>query len=139
MTQAISDTSTFPVSRAAIGGVNSALRAEALAALAVAASLYAWLGFSWGLFAALFLAPDLAMAAYARGPKWGAAVYNVAHSTIAPLALGALAFALRAPLGEAIALIWLAHIEFDRALGYGLKYASAFGDTHLGGIGHSAN
>ena len=32
----------------------------------------------------------------------------------------------------AIALIWLAHIGFDRAAGFGLKYTGAFGDTHLG-------
>jgi hypothetical protein len=31
-----------------------------------------------------------------------------------------------------IALIWVAHIGFDRALGYGLKYATAFKHTHLG-------
>jgi Domain of unknown function (DUF4260) len=31
--------------------------------------------------------------------------------------------------------IWLAHIGADRALGQGLKYATAFGDTHLGYIG----
>ena len=30
-----------------------------------------------------------------------------------------------------IALIWLAHIGFDRSLGYGLEYPSGFRDTHL--------
>ena len=30
-----------------------------------------------------------------------------------------------------VALIWLAHIGMDRLLGYGLKYPSAFKDTHL--------
>ena len=35
-------------------------------------------------------------------------------------------------------LIWIAHVGFDRALGYGLKYASGFGDTHLGRIGRAA-
>jgi hypothetical protein len=136
MTTAISDNSAF--SKPTLGGVRLALRAESLAALAATASLYAWLGYSWGLFAVLFLAPDLAMVAYARGPKWGAAAYNLLHATVGPLALGALALAVRAPLGEAVALIWFAHIEFDRALGYGLKYGSGFGDTHLGRIGRSA-
>jgi Domain of unknown function (DUF4260) len=37
--------------------------------------------------------------------------------------------------GLALPLVWGAHIGFDRALGYGLKYPSAFGDTHLGQIG----
>ena len=39
------------------------------------------------------------------------------------------------PAAMAGALIWIAHIGFDRALGYGLKYATGFRDTHLGRIG----
>ena len=35
----------------------------------------------------------------------------------------------------AVALIWVAHIGLDRALGYGLKYPSASGDTHPGRVG----
>ena len=30
-----------------------------------------------------------------------------------------------------LALIWLSHIGFDRLIGYGLKYETAFKDTHL--------
>ncbi|MDB5619562.1 MAG: hypothetical protein JWQ24_3800 [Tardiphaga sp.] len=37
-----------------------------------------------------------------------------------------------------IALIWLAHIGLDRALGYGLKYVAGFRFTHLGRIGKDA-
>jgi hypothetical protein len=44
-------------------------------------------------------------------------------------------FATASPLVLSIAMIWLAHIGFDRALGYGLKYASGFGFTHMGRIG----
>jgi hypothetical protein len=33
------------------------------------------------------------------------------------------------------ALIWIAHIGLDRAVGYGLKYGSGFGHTHLGLMG----
>jgi hypothetical protein len=43
--------------------------------------------------------------------------------------------ALSAPLVLSIAMIWLAHIGIDRALGYGLKYFAGFGFTHLGRIG----
>ncbi|MGQ7476239.1 DUF4260 family protein [Streptococcus suis] len=32
-------------------------------------------------------------------------------------------------------LIWLAHIGWDRAFGYGLKYESGFKHTHLGDLG----
>ena len=41
-------------------------------------------------------------------------------------------FAPHMPILHALALIWAAHIGFDRALGYGLKYAAGFGVTHLG-------
>jgi hypothetical protein len=44
-------------------------------------------------------------------------------------------FANFSPLILSIAMIWLAHIGFDRALGYGLKYAGGFGFTHLERIG----
>jgi hypothetical protein len=125
------------VPRSVTGGPRGLLRAEG-AALAVAAALaYARLDLSWVVFAAAFLAPDLAFAGYAFGSRAGAAVYNVAHSTLAPLVLGLLALIFANPVGQAAALIWLAHVGFDRALGYGLKYSSGFGDTHLGRIGRS--
>jgi hypothetical protein len=34
-------------------------------------------------------------------------------------------------------LLWAFHIAGDRVLGYGLKFASGFQDTHLGRIGQS--
>jgi hypothetical protein len=131
MSAATAEISSFSVAPPARGHVKLILRAEGLALLAVAAACHARLGYSWWLFALLFLAPDISFAAYALGPKWGAAAYNLLHSTLAPLTLGALALILQAPLGEALASIWLAHIGFDRALGYGLKYASGFHHTHL--------
>jgi hypothetical protein len=47
-------------------------------------------------------------------------------------------FATDSPLTLSVALIWLAHIGIDRALGYGLKYSAGFGFTHLGRIGKDA-
>jgi hypothetical protein len=44
-------------------------------------------------------------------------------------------FALASPLVLSIAMIWMAHIGIDRALGYGLKYSAGFTFTHLGRIG----
>ena len=121
--------------RGAFVGVAALLRLEGLAAFAAAFAAYAHLGGSWALFAALMLAPDLAMLAYLAGPRIGAAAYNLAHVEFAPLAIAAAGLALGAPLAIAIALIWIAHIGMDRALGYGLKFATGFADTHLGRIG----
>jgi hypothetical protein len=93
---------------------------------------FAQQGFGWGWFALLFLAPDLTFVAYLVGPRWGAAAYNAAHSTIGALVLGAAALLADSKPATMAALIGLAHVGFDRALGYGLKYATGFGDTHLG-------
>lgn len=120
------------------GGVRTLLRLEGLALLAGMTLLYALSGGSWWIFAILFLAPDLSFAGYLAGPKAGAVVYNAAHSYLAPMALMAAGFALASALALSIAMIWLAHIGFDRVLGYGLKYSAGFGFTHLGRIGKAA-
>ncbi|MGA2494806.1 MAG: DUF4260 family protein [Roseiarcus sp.] len=130
--------SDAPARAAATGGVVSLLRLEGLAVLAAAASAYALIGGSWLLFALLLLAPDVAMIGYRFGPVVGAAAYNAVHAYLAPAALGAAGLALGAPAMQALALIWIAHIGLDRALGYGLKYSTGFGDTHLGSIGRGA-
>lgn len=120
------------------GGVRILLRAEGLALLMTATSLFWHLGGDWRVFTFLFLVPDISFAGYLAGPRIGALAYNAMHSTIAPLALASAAVASDQRLVLAIALIWLAHIGFDRALGYGLKHARGFGLTHLGAIGRSA-
>jgi hypothetical protein len=109
------------------------LRLEGLAVLVLSAFLYARGSHSWLLFVVLFLAPDLSFAAYLAGPRVGAAVYNALHSYVGPLVLAALFLAAGRP--PVLSLIWAAHIGFDRLLGYGLKYPTDFGDTHLGAIG----
>lgn len=117
------------------GWPKTLLRLEGMAVLAVAAIAYAASGQSWWLFAVLFFAPDLAMVAYLAGPRAGAAAYNAAHTYVVPSILGlAGVWSGKMPL-LAVATIWIAHIGFDRMLGYGLKYATGFGDTHLGRIG----
>jgi hypothetical protein len=119
----------------AAGGVRLLLRLEGAAVFAAALAIYAHSGFSWLLFAALFLAPDLTMLSYFAGPRVGAAAYNAAHIYVLPLALLVLGFIAGAAAAAACALIWIAHIGIDRALGYGVKYPTGFGDTHLGRIG----
>ncbi len=119
----------------ASGWTRAILRLEGAAAFAASAALYAHAGYSWPLFAVLFLAPDLAMLFTLLGPRIGAGAYNVAHTYALALPLALLGFLAGRPSVLAVALIWIAHIGFDRALGYGLKYPTRFGDTHLGRIG----
>ena len=125
------------------GGLRTVLRLEGLALFAGMTLLYGiWEG-DWWIYAILFFIPDLSFAAYLSGPRFGALIYNAAHSYLLPVALMTAGFATAAPLTLSIAMIWLAHIGFDRALGYGLKYATGFGFTHLGRLGrrdaHRAN
>jgi Domain of unknown function (DUF4260) len=117
------------------GGVRTTLRLEGFAAFGAALALYAHAGFSWPAFALLFLTPDLAMLAYLVGPRVGAVGYNFVHTYALALALALAGFFGGLPLAAAAGLIWIAHIGLDRALGYGLKYSTAFADTHLGRIG----
>ena len=123
---------------AATGGVKTLLRLEGLTLFAGMTVLYAVWDGSWWVYAILFLAPDLSFLGYLASPRTGAIVYNAAHSYLAPMALMTTGFALASPLLLSIAMIWLAHIGFDRALGYGLKYFAGFSLTHLGRIGRGA-
>jgi hypothetical protein len=116
------------------GSVRVWLRLEGLIAFGLATYLYANAGHSWLLFGALFFTPDVSFTAYLAGPRIGAAIYNAVHSYVGPLAVAAV-LSTTAGAGLPFALIWGAHVGFDRALGYGLKYPTAFRDTHLGRIG----
>src|SRR5262245_17725889 len=127
---------TTHASPAVAGYVRLVLRAEGLAILAAAVGLYVHAGHSGWLFAVLFLGPDLSLLGYLAGSRAGAIIYNSSHSLLGPLALGMLSLFV-APVVAPYALIWLAHVGFDRALGYGLKYASGFGHTHIGWIGRA--
>jgi Domain of unknown function (DUF4260) len=129
--------SAVAASGATIGGVRWLLRCEGLALFVAACALYHVWGGSWWLFVVLFLAPDLSFLAYLIGARQGALVYNAVHTTIVPIIVIGIGAALTVPLLTSIAIIWLAHIGLDRALGYGLKYDAGFGFTHLGRIGRS--
>jgi hypothetical protein len=120
------------------GGARTLLRLEGLTLFAGMTFVYGFWGGPWWLYFVLFLAPDLSFLAYLAGPKVGAWVYNAAHSTIIPMAMLTVGFGFAPPLTLSLALIWLSHIGFDRALGYGLKYQAGFGFTHLGRIGKDA-
>jgi len=111
------------------------LRLEGAVILAVALWAHARCDWSWWLFAALILLPDVSMAGYLANPRLGAVTYNLAHTLSAPAVLAALGALFGIAILFPLAAIWVAHIGLDRMLGYGLKYPTAFGDTHLGRLG----
>lgn len=107
------------------------LQAEGAIVFLAATGLYFEQGHGWWLYLLLVLAPDLSLVGYAAGARAGAVAYDAAHTYALPVALGAVGVVGGGGAAVAVALIWAAHIGVDRAVGYGLKYPSAFGDTHL--------
>lgn len=107
------------------------LRLEGLALFIGALVVYFELDFGWVLLVVLFLAPDLSFTGYLAGPRVGSWIYNAAHTTVGPIALAVVGVLGDTDWCVQLALIWLAHIGLDRLLGYGLKYPTAFKDTHL--------
>ena len=107
------------------------LSLEGLALFIGSIVLYAYTGGSWWLFLLLLLSPDLAMVGYMLNTRLGAMSYNAIHTTVFPLVLAIASLLLSWTLGLHLALIWLAHIGMDRTVGYGLKYSTAFKETHL--------
>jgi hypothetical protein len=107
------------------------LRIEGLGVLVVTLLLFAVTGGRWIHLAMLILVPDLSILGYLAGPQKGAAIYNVAHTYTFPGLLGVSGWLTAQPLVMSLALVWAAHIALDRILGFGLKYPTAFKDTHL--------
>ncbi len=107
------------------------LRVEGAVSLALCLYCYHAIGVPWGWFLLLFLWPDLSMLGYLANVRMGANFYNLAHTATFPIALAGFAYARHSSAALSFAVIWMAHIQFDRALGYGLKYPTFFKDTHL--------
>jgi len=107
------------------------LRLEGAAVFAASIALYLHFDFSVLALVLLFLAPDLSFLGYLAGPRAGAATYNAVHTELWPILIAVLGVLVDASVLVQVGLIWLAHLGIDRMLGYGLKYPTAFKDTHL--------
>jgi hypothetical protein len=113
------------------------LQLEGAAVLALSLFAYHWNQGGWVLFAALFLVPDVSMAGYLANARLGAITYNAIHTYAGPILLFGYAVGTGHKQALLISLIWIAHIGLDRMLGFGLKYATGFKDTHLNTARHA--
>ena len=111
------------------------LRAEGLAAFLGGLAAWVALGAPWPLFPILLLVPDISMVGYLGGPHTGAITYNLAHNWATGGIVLGLGLLFAVPALVLAGVILVAHTGIDRLLGYGLKYPTAFQDTHLGRIG----
>ncbi|MCI0349886.1 MAG: DUF4260 domain-containing protein [Acidobacteriales bacterium] len=124
-------TTTLPRTATMLSLPAALLRLEGATFFFGAIALFASQGGSGLMFVLLLFAPDLAMIGYLANPRVGSYTYNAVHTYALPAILAALALVGQWPLGVHFALIWFAHIGMDRMMGYGLKYPTAFKDTHL--------
>jgi hypothetical protein len=109
------------------------LRVEGFLVLVGSVVAYSQTGHGWGLFILAFFLPDLGLLGYLKGHGLGAWLYNFSHSTILPLIWGLWLWHL-GPLDQSavwMPVLWLAHIGWDRMLGFGLQYPADFKITHL--------
>ena len=126
------DANARPASQALAFSMPSALlRLEGLVLFVAAIALYSFLGFGWLAFAIFLLAPDVSFAAYALDKRAGSIAYNLAHFSGLPVAIGVFSVVTGSTFGLQVSLIWFAHINMDRVLGYGYKYIGQFKETHL--------
>src|SRR6202047_1953345 len=100
----MSDSASAETTGAVTGGLRTLLRLEGLTLFTGMTLLYAVWGGSWWVYAALFLVPDISFAAYLAGPRFGAIIYNTAHSYMAPMALMTIGFGMNSPLTLSIAM-----------------------------------
>lgn len=107
------------------------LHLEGLFVLILSIGYYGLNEYNWWLFVILFFVPDVSMFGYVINNKVGSALYNYFHTYTVTLLLIFIGLLTHQDLVLAIGFIWTAHIGMDRAMGYGLKYPTAFKDTHM--------
>jgi Domain of unknown function (DUF4260) len=92
------------------------------------------LGLPIWLWVLLFFTPDISMLGYLVNTKAGAVSYNLFHHKGIAITLAITGYYLQNDLLTATGILLFTHASFDRVLGYGLKYASNFKNTHLGSL-----
>ncbi len=85
----------------------------------------------WGWFLVLYLVPDLLMVGYLANPRLGSFTYNSVHTYVTAAVLLGIGRVFHFPTALNAGLLLTAHIGMDRCLGFGLKYPTAFKDTHM--------
>lgn len=115
--------------------MNNLLKFEELGQFLLAILLFSLLDYTWWVFPACILLPDLSMVGYLSNPKTGAWVYNLFHHKLTGIAVFILGIWLANSLITLTGVILFGHSAMDRIFGYGLKFNDHFEHTHLGWIG----
>lgn len=111
------------------------LKLEELGQFLLSIILFNQLEYSWWVFPACILLPDISMIGYLFNSRAGAWSYNFFHHKFVAIVIWGLGFGLHHSLLSLTGVILFGHSSMDRALGYGLKFNDSFHHTHLGEIG----
>ncbi|GAA4778708.1 DUF4260 domain-containing protein [Olivibacter ginsenosidimutans] len=115
--------------------MNNLLKLEELGQLFLSIFLFSQLDYSWWVFPACLLLPDLSMIGYLANPQIGAGFYNAFHHKFVAIIILFLGYWFNNQALALSGIILFGHSAMDRALGYGLKFSDDFKHTHLGWIG----
>lgn len=115
--------------------MNTLLKLEELGQFLLSIILFSQLNYTWWIFPALILLPDLSMIGYLVNTKSGAWLYNFFHHKLVAVAIFTLGFWLNISVLTLFGVILFGHSAMDRMFGYGLKFNDNFKNTHLGWIG----
>lgn len=115
--------------------MNNLLKLEELGQLVLSILLFNQLEYSWWIFPACILLPDLSMVGYWVDTKTGAWLYNFFHHKLISVTVLGLGFWLNNSVLTLTGVILFGHSAMDRMFGYGLKFNDNFKNTHLGWIG----
>ncbi len=111
------------------------LKLEELGQFLLSIILFMQLDYSWWIFPACILLPDLSMIGYLVNPKTGAWIYNFFHHKLVAITFLVLGFWLNNSWLALSGVILFGHSSMDRIFGYGLKFSDNFKNTHLGWTG----
>lgn len=107
------------------------LHVEGFVVLLCSLFVYQMMDYSWWLFILLLFVPDVSALGYVVNKRVGAVVYNLVHTYVLALILLGVGYMFAIPIVVVLGVILVAHIGMDRMCGFGLKYPSAFQDTHM--------
>ncbi|HEY8400835.1 MAG TPA: DUF4260 domain-containing protein [Cytophagaceae bacterium] len=119
--------------------MSTLLKLEELAMFMVSYILTIVLGYSWWLFWALLLLPDVSMLGYLINTRIGAYLYNLFHHKGVAIIVALSGYYLSSDGLLLAGIILFGHSAMDRVFGYGLKHIDNFKNTHLGWIGDGKN
>jgi len=111
--------------------MKTVLRLEELVKLAACYLLTLKIGFSYWVFWAWLLVPDISMVGYLVNTRVGAVIYNLAHHQGLAIMIGLAGLYTGNVYLEFTGLLLLGHSSMDRVFGFGLKYPDNFKHTHL--------